>query len=208
MKPTATERDSPKPSLHASKGTDSDDGSRRQPQDVNSGNTDRFAEVQELLFGAQFREHAQRISHLEESLARVAGEWKQELNSRFDSLESSLKRHVEALTAQIKSEHEGRAQSISGLLHDLKELGKTVAASTAQLDQQASTESRVLRQCIADQRQTLSTEMQQKSQELSDAMEAALAELRREKVTRAVLAELFEKSAQSLSGDLAQTSRK
>ncbi len=205
MKSTATERDSPKPSPHANKETGFVDDSRRQLSEVNRENTDSFAKVQELLFGAKFREHAQRISHLEESLVRVAGELKQEWNSRFDLLESSLTRHVEALTAQIKSEHEGRAQSISGLLRDLNELGKTVASSTAQLDQQASTESRELRQCIDNQRQTLSTEMQKKSQELSNAMETALAELRREKVTRAVLAELFEKSAQSLSGDLAHT---
>jgi hypothetical protein len=36
-------------------------------------------------------------------------------------------------------------------------------------------------------------------------MESALRELRREKVTRAALAELFTKSAQSLGEDLAQT---
>jgi hypothetical protein len=93
-------------------------------------------------------------------------------------------------------------------VHDLKELGKTVATSTAQLDQQASTKSRELHQRIADQQQTLSMEMQKKNQELSNAMEAALAELRREKVTRAVLAELFAESAQSLRGDLAQTKGK
>jgi hemerythrin-like domain-containing protein len=205
MKPTATERDSPKPSLHTNKGTVSDDDGRRQSPEVNRDNGESLAKVQELLFGAQFREHAQRISHLEASLTRVASEWKQELNSRFDSLESSVKQHVEALAAQIKSEHEGRAQSIAGLLHDLNELGKTVATSTAQLHQQASTESRELRQSIADQQQTLSTEIHQKNKELSNAMEAAVAELRREKVTRAALAELFAKSAQSLSGDLAQT---
>lgn len=208
MKPTATERDSPKPSPQADKGTGSHDDSRRQSPEVNRGNADGLAKVQELLFGAQFREHAQRISDLEESLTRVAGEWKQELNSRFDSLESSMKRHVEALTAQIKSEHEGRAQSSAGLLRDLNVLEKTVATSTAQLNQQLSTESRELRQHIADQQQALLTEMQQKNKELSNVMESALRELRREKVTRAVLAELFAQSAQSLSEDLAQTSGK
>jgi hypothetical protein len=208
MKPTATERESPKSSLHASKGTGSDDDRRRQPPDVTSETTDSFAKVQELLFGTQFREHAQRISHLEESLARVAEDLTQKLNSRFDSLESFVKQQVEALTAQIKSEHEGRAQSVAGLALDLKELGKTVASSTAQLDQQASTKSRELHQRIADQQQTLSMEMQKKNQELSNAMEAALAELRREKVTRAVLAELFAESAQSLRGDLAQAKGK
>ncbi len=208
MKPTATERDSPKYSLHAGKGAGSDDDSHKQPSELNRESTDSFAKVQELLFGVQFREHAQRISHLEESLARVTSELKQEWNKRFDSLESVMKQQIEALATQIKSEHEGWTQSIAGLVHDLKELGKTVAASTAQLDQQASTESRELRQRIADQQQTLSTEIQQKNKELSNVMEAALAELRREKVTREVLAELFAESAQSLRGDLAQASRK
>lgn len=208
MKPTATERDSPKPSSHASKEAGSDDGSRRLPSEVNSETTDSFAKVQDLLFGVQFREHTQRISHLEESLARVAHDLTEKLNSRFDSLESFVKQQIEALTAQIKSEHEGRAQSVAGLAHELKELGKTVAASTAQLDQQASTKSRELHQRIVDQQQSLSTEMQKKNQELSNAMEAALAELRREKVTREVLAELFAESAQSLRGDLAQTRKK
>lgn len=208
MKPTATERDSPKPSLHVSKGTGSDDDSRKQPSELNRENTDSFAKVQELLFGVQFREHAQRIAHLEESLVRVASELKQEWNKRFDSLESVMKQQIETLATQIRTEHEGRAQSIAGLVHDLKELGKTVTTSTAQLDQQASTKNRELHQRIADQQQTLSTEIQQKSKELSNAMEAAVAELRREKVTREVLAELFAESAQSLRGDLAQTSKK
>jgi len=205
MKSTATERDSSKASLHANKAAGGADESRGQSPEVKQETADSFAKVQELLFGVQFREHAQRISKLEESLVRVADELKQEWNRRFDSLESVMRQQVEALASQIKSEHEGRAQSISGLVHDLHELGKTVAASTAQLDQQTSTESRELRQRIADQQQTLSTEIRQKNDELSKAMEAALAELRREKVTRAVLAELFEKSAQSLSGDLVQT---
>jgi hypothetical protein len=188
MKPTATERDAPKPSLHANKETGSHDDSRRPFPEENRNQADGLAKVQELLFGAQFREHAQRIAHLEESLTRVASEWKQELN-----------------TAQIKSEHEGRAQSSAGLLHDLNELGKTVSASTAQLHQQASTESRELRQQMADQQQALLAEMHQKNKELSNVMESALRELRREKVTRAALAELFTKSAQSLGEDLAQT---
>ena len=208
MKSSATEGHSSKPSLHASKGTGSDEGSRRQSQDMNLETADSFAKVQELLFGVQFREHAQRITHLEESLARVANELTQKLNSRFDSLESFVKQQLEALTAQIKSEHEGRAQSVYGLVQDLKELEKTVAASTAQLDQQASMKSRELHQRIADQQQSLSTEMQKKNQELSNAMEVALAELRREKVTREVLAELFAESAQSLRGDLAQPRKK
>lgn len=208
MKSTATERDSSKASSHANKAAGAADESRGQSPEVKQETADSFAKVQELLFGVQFREHAQRISHLEESLARATSEWKQELNSRFDSLESSMKRHIEAIMTQIKEEREGRSQSIDGLLHDLKELGKTVATSTAQLDQQASTESRDLRQRIADQQQSLSTEMQKKNQELSNAMEAALAELRREKVTREVLAELFAESAQSLRGDLAQTRKK
>lgn len=208
MKSTASERESPKPSPHAIKGTGSDDDGRSRPSEVNRENPDGLAKVQELLFGVQFRDHAQRIAQLEEAIARVANDLTQKLNSRFDSLELFVKQQVEALTGQIKSEHDSRAQSIAGLVHDLKELGKTVATSTAQLDQQASTKSRELQQRIADQQQTLSTEMQKKNQELSNAMEAALAELRREKVTRAVLAELFEKSAQSLSGDLAQTKGK
>ncbi|HMS84421.1 MAG TPA: hypothetical protein PKD12_12280 [Nitrospira sp.] len=205
MKSPTTERESPKSSLHTNKGTGSDDEGRSQSLEVNSNTPDGLARVQELLFGVQFREHAQRITQLEESLTRVANELTQKLDSRFDSLESFVKQQVEALTGQIKNEHEGRAQATASLMHDLKELGKTVATSTAQLDQQASTKSRELHQRIADQQQTLSTEMQKKNEELSNAMEAALAELRREKVTRAVLAELFEKSAQSLSGDLAPT---
>lgn len=205
MKSTAPERDSSKPSSHPHKGIDSNEDSRSRSSEASRDNPDGLAKVQELLFGVQFREHAQRIAHLEESLARVVGELTQKLNSRFDLLESSVKQQVEALTSQIKSEHEGRAQAIAGLMQELKELGKTVATSTAQLDQQALTKSRELHQRIADQEQTLSTEMQKKNQELSNAMEAALAELRREKVTRAVLAELFEKSAQSLSGDLTHT---
>ena len=208
MNPTATERDSPKSSSQANKGIGADDDSRKPSPEANRDSVEDLDKVRDLLFGAQFREHSRHISQLEESLTRLASELKQEMNSRFDSLESAVKRHVEALTAQIKSEHDGRTQSITDLLRDLNELGKTVATSTAQLDQQASKESRELRQRIAEQQQALLTEIQQKNAELSTVMKGALEELRSEKVTRATLAELFVKSAQSLSGDIAQTGGK
>lgn len=65
-------------SLRANNRTGSDDDARNRSSEVNRDNPDSLEKVQELLFGEQLRELAQRISHLEELAAPGARELKPE----------------------------------------------------------------------------------------------------------------------------------
>ncbi len=208
MSSPTIERTTPKSQPQTSQDSGGNDPARSHGSDPQRTSHEDLDKIRDILFGAQSREHAHHLSRVEEALARTAAELRQDLAARFEAMEAAMRRHVEQLTTQIKAEHDARAQSINSLVRDLGDLGKTLASNTAQLDQQTAKESRELRQRIAEQQQALLEEIQQKNSELSTAMKGALDELRSEKVTRAALAELFAKSAQSLAGGLANPGEK
>ncbi len=208
MNSPTIERTTTKSQPPSTQGSGGNEPARSRGADPQGTNLEDLDKIREILFGVQSREHAQHLSRVEDALARTAAELRQDLATRFEALEAAMKRQVDQLTAQIKTEHDARAQSINSLVRDLGDLGKTLASNTAQLDQQTAKESRDLRQRITEQQQALLHEIQQKNNELSTAMKGALDELRSEKVTRAALAELFAKSAQSLAGGLANSGEK
>lgn len=208
MNSPTIERTTTKSQPPGSQGSGANEPVRSRAADPQRASQEDLDKIREILFGAQSREQAQHLSRVEEALARTAAELRQDLATRFEALEAAMRRHVEQLTTQIKAEHDARAQSINSLVRDLGDLGKTLASNTAQLDQQTAKESRELRERIAEQQQALLHEIKQKNSELSTAMKGALDELRSEKVTRAALAELFAKSAQSLAGGLANSGEK
>ncbi|GKS59569.1 hypothetical protein YTPLAS18_30960 [Nitrospira sp.] len=175
-------------------------GTHGTVQETTSTTADDLSKVRELLFGSYTREQARRVSHLEDSLTQRIETLAQETRNHLDAMTSSLKSHVDTLAAQIHQEQDARTESVAALLRQLKEFEQTVAQSTARIDHHASEESRAVRQHLADQEKTLLSKLQTDTRQLSTAMQEALDELRKEKVTRASLAELFVKSAESLSG--------
>lgn len=176
-----------------------------EPPSAGRDPLDDLNRIRDILFGAQSREHTQRATRLEETIARVGAELSREMDVRFQALQTALAKHVEELGAKLAREQAARLQASAELQQELTELGKTLQAGTALLGEHTKQEQADLRQRLAEQQDSLLREMVQRHDELSKTMERALAELRSEKVTRAALAELFVKSAQSLAGQSVPT---
>ena len=121
-----THRDGPRPtgaSLRANNRIGSDDDSRRQRPEES---LDNLGKIQELLFGMQFREHAQRISHLEELLTRVASELKHggskaitDLHEPTTSTPPRLNGNLEELQELLLAAERGRLDQLEGALIQL-----------------------------------------------------------------------------------------
>ncbi|MFO0775765.1 MAG: hypothetical protein U0172_13980 [Nitrospiraceae bacterium] len=165
--------------------------------------TDELNRVRDILFGAQVREQTQRATKLEETIARMGAELSREMDLRFQTLEASLAKHVADLNAQLAQEQAARAQAVDALQQSLRELGHTLSAGTTLLGEHTKQEQAALRQHLVASHEQSQREWAQRYDDLTKKMERALSELRSEKVTRAALADLFAKSAQSLSAQIA-----
>lgn len=163
---------------------------------------DDLNKIRDILFGAQVAEQTQRATRLEETIARMGAELSREMDLRFQSLEASLTKHVADLTAKLSREEESRLGALAAARQEMTELGRSLSGATALLGEHTKQEQADVRRSLTEQHDALLKELHQRNDALTTKMEHALAELRSEKVTRATLAELFVKSAQSLAGTL------
>ena len=155
--------------------------------------------VRDILFGAQSREYEKRFARLEERLLKEAADLRNDLKSRFDSLELYVKQEVESLAGRMKNEQQEKAEAMKSLGNEMGDLGKQIQARIALLDDQSNQGQRELRQQVLEQHKSLSEEIQQKNTDLSEALDKAIEELRGEKLDRASLAEMFMESALRLN---------
>ncbi|GJL50759.1 hypothetical protein [Candidatus Nitrospira salsa] len=172
-----------------------------QMLDDEHAGTASLDKVRDILFGAQSREYEKRFTRLEERLLKEAAELRNDLKSRFDSLEQYVRNEVESLTSRMKNEQKEKTESLSELSRELGHLGKLLQERVTKLDDQTIQGQRELRQQALEQHKNLSQEIQQKSTDLSVMFENAIEELRGEKLDRASLAEMFMESALRLNND-------
>ncbi len=157
--------------------------------------------VRDILFGAQSREYEKRIIRLEERIARESSDLKGEIKMRFDSLEAYIKGEIESLTDRWKTEQGERAESVKELSRELKDLTKTVEKKTVQLDEKVTKTQRELRDQILEQSKSLTSDMRQKYDELSAALDREANELRNDKTDRSALADMFTELAMRLNNE-------
>ncbi len=165
-------------------------------EEIGSANLDT---VRDILFGAQSREYEKRFARLEERLLKEAADLRNDLKSRFDSLEQYVKHEVESLAGRMKNEQQEKSEAMKSLGNEMGDLGRQIQTRIALLDDQSNQGQRELRQQVLEQHKSLSEEIQQKNTDLSDALEKAIEELRGEKLDRASLAEMFMESALRLN---------
>ncbi|MGA9773736.1 MAG: hypothetical protein WBV94_32195 [Blastocatellia bacterium] len=157
--------------------------------------------VRDILFGAQSREYEKRIIRLEERIARESSDLRGEIKMRFDSLESYIKGEIESLTDRWKTEQGERSESVKELSRELKDLTRTVEKKTVQLDEKVTKTQRELRDQILDQSKNLSSDIRQKYEELSAALDREAGELRNDKTDRSALADMFTELALRLNNE-------
>ena len=201
-----------------------------QPLDgdlVAGGNLDK---IRTILFGAQARDYERRFVRLEERLAKESSDIRDEVRRRFDTLESHIKRELEALGDRLRAEESERSASLRDLTAQLKDSARSLqerikseqnergdavkelsgelhnAASgldrrIAQLADQTSRADRELRDTLGEQTRNLSDELRTKSEELWAALSRSTNELRSEKTDRAALAAMLSELAMRLNDE-------
>ncbi len=163
------------------------------------GNIDN---IREILFGAQARQNEKRFQRLEDLLAKEGADLREEINRRFDALESYVKQENDALAERVDSEKNERASS-------LKELNREVGALTRDLEKKAGSLGdkltkgmKDLRGQILEQSKSLSSEIRDKGNVVLSDLGKEIEELRTEKTDRAALTALFTEMAMRLSDEL------
>ena len=168
---------------------------------VESAGTGSLDKVRDILFGAQSREYEKRIMRLEERIIRESSDLRGEIKMRFDSLETYIKGEIESLTDRWKTEQGERTDSVKDLSRGLSDLTATVEKKTIQLDEKVTKTQRELRDQILDQSKNLSSDMRQKYEELSAALDREARELRNDKTDRSALAGMFTELAMRLNNE-------
>ncbi|HKS39192.1 MAG TPA: hypothetical protein VJX74_01165 [Blastocatellia bacterium] len=168
---------------------------------VEPAGTGSLDKVRDILFGAQSREYEKRIMRLEERIIRESSDLRGEIKMRFDSLEAYIKGEIESLTDRWKTEQGERTDSVKDLSRGLSDLTATVEKKTLQLDEKVTKTQRELRDQILDQSKSISSDMRQKYEELSAALDREARELRNDKTDRSALADMFTELAMRLNNE-------
>jgi hypothetical protein len=162
------------------------------------GNIDK---IRDILFGAQSRESDKRMGRLEERLIKESTALRDETRLRFESLETFVRKELEALSDRLKVEQSERGDNCKEIARDLKETGKALEKKVAQLDESAAKAQRELRQQNLDLSKSLGEEIRQKYELVSAALDREVDELRAEKTDRTALADLFTEVSLRLNND-------
>ena len=174
---------------------EADDGSTNQPE---GGNVDK---IRDILFGGQMRDYDKRFSRLEERLTRESTELREETRKLFGTLETFIKKEIEALTDGLQAERRSREGAVNSLSRELHETGEALESKLQQSLEQTTRAQRDLRQQILDQSKSLTDEMRRKYDELSAMLDREVAELNHEKTDRASLSALFTEVAMRLNDE-------
>ena len=163
-----------------------------------AGNVDK---IRDILFGGQMRDYDKRFSRLEERLTKESAELRAETRRLFETLETFVKKEIEALTERLQAEQQSRETSVQSVSGELRETGKALEARLQQSDERATRTQRDLREQILDQSKSLIDEMVRKHNELAATFAREVAELNHGKTDRAALSALFTEVAMRLNND-------
>jgi len=167
--------------------------------DQGSGNN--LEQIREILFGGQMREVETRFARLEDRLAKLSYDLRDDLNRSLASLETFVKKEIESLNDRFLAESNERGGAVKTLSLELKALSDFSWQKLNQLDEQGAKNLRELRLQFLDQSKTLSDEIRHKHQELTTIVEQAVKDLRASQTDRASLAALFNEFANRLNTD-------
>ena len=168
-----------------------------------AGKAGNIEQIRDILFGVQMRDYEERFTRLEERMVAQLTDLKDETTKRFGLMEDCIKKEVESLSDQLKTEQNNRAKSIKELSSELKDTNTSFEKKISQLEEDLDKKSRDFRQQILDQSKNLLDEIHQKHEETSTAIAQAAQDLRSDKVSRSVLSQLFVDMSTRLGNDQA-----
>jgi hypothetical protein len=175
---------------------------------ISQGKSEQEAEsvdkIRDILFGHQMRDYEKRFVRLEERLLGEIKELREATVKQLESVEGFIKKEIELLNDQLKSEQAHNIEVAKSLSKDLEKNIRSVSGRIEKQDEKQSKDSQDLRQQLLDQTKNLSEQIRKKHQESATTLQSNVEDLRDEKMDRAALAQMLMEMAVRISDDLTQ----
>lgn len=154
-----------------------------------------LAQVRELLFGAQSRGFEQRCHELEERVNRNFTVLRDEINTRLDQIQQSLKDDIANVRGQVTSEQAERKQQIGELS---ARIDQSIGERTKELQNQIASINDELRSYTLTQTQHVWDDVQSRYDNLNSKFQNEVNQLRDSSADRQSLGDMFRELATRL----------
>jgi len=158
--------------------------------------------IRELLFGNQMQDYDRRFSVMEDRFNQKLRDLEAESTRSLASFESSIKKQLESMAAQLRDEKDVRAEADKVLERGLREHIQSLEKRIGQASDQLTRVEREFGERVEHASQTLRDEMRRRNEDLQATMERMFAELSSVKTDRSLLAGLFVEIAKCLNQDV------
>ena len=158
--------------------------------------------IRDLLFGNQMQDYDRRFSMLEERFLQRFREIESESARNLGSFESSAKKQMESLAAQLREEKDQRTDADKEIERTQREHSDTVEKRLRSTSEQLSRLERDQADRLLQELQSLREEIKRKNEALQHTIEKMFAELSNVKTDRNLLAGLFVEVARCLNQDI------
>ncbi len=163
--------------------------------------TDQMNRVRELLFGKKTRQIETLMAKLEAKLAADHQHLREEMNERFDSLETFLKGELKALLEITQREEETRVDVDKDLDERLKSVNSNLLEQANALRKRLEQSDREHREELLAARQKLSDDLRKRTDELEAQLNLTSENLSSGKADRSTMAALLNDMALRLAAE-------
>jgi hypothetical protein len=157
--------------------------------------------VRDILFGTQVRQYEQKFKHLEDLIQKEIANLRSETTKSADTLETYVKKELEALSDQVKNEQTERAESAEELSGKIDRTVKSIEKKTGQLSEKVIATQRDLQEQILQQSKSLMEEIRSQNSQISSSLDRSVNDLRTEKMDRLAFANLLMEVAMRLKDE-------
>ena len=158
--------------------------------------------IRDLLFGNQMQDYDRRFSMLEERFLQRFRDIESETARNLSSFESSAKKQMESLAAQLREEKDLRTDADKEMERTQREHNDTVEKRLRSTSEHVSRLERDQADRLTQEVQSLREEIKRKHEDLQHTLEKMFAELSNVKTDRNLLAGLFVEIARCLNQDV------
>jgi small-conductance mechanosensitive channel len=157
--------------------------------------------VRDILFGAKVRQYEQKFKHLEDLIQKEIANLRSETTKSADTLETYVKKEMEALSDQVKNEQTERAESAEELSGKIDRTVKGIEKKTGQLSEKVIATQRDLQEQVLQQSKSLMEEIRSQNSQISSSLDRSVNDLRTEKMDRLAFADLLMEVAMRLKDE-------
>jgi len=173
-------------------GAPAQEGQRRRPRAARGpetvGNVDQ---IRDILFGGQMREYERRFARLEERMAKEAGRLRDDLEARVDTLETYVRRELEALATRLQTEEGERVEGQKRGANQVETAAQELTQRIGQVGEESVRSTRELREQMLEQTKSLGEQIKRRHDLLAGELARETEQLRGDKADRAVLSGLL-----------------